>query len=77
MIDQQTANRSRDQAQNLRTSWLSTGTAFDGVIAHNDGMARGAIQAMKAAGIDLATVQVGGIMGPKTLWPQWPQAIWT
>jgi inositol transport system substrate-binding protein len=61
MIDQQTANWSRDQAQNLMTNWLSTGAAFDGVIANNDEMAIGAIQAMKAAGIDMASVQVGGV----------------
>ena len=56
VIDQQTANWSRDQAQNLMTNWLSTGAAFDGVISNNDEMAIGAIQAMKAAGIDMATV---------------------
>lgn len=61
VIDQQTANWSRDQAQTLMTNWLSTGAAFDGVIANNDEMAIGAIQAMKAAGIDMATVQVGGV----------------
>ena len=61
VIDQQTANWSRDQAQNLMTNWLSTGAAFDGVIANNDEMAIGAIQARKAAGIDMATVQVGGV----------------
>lgn len=61
VIDQQTANWSRDQAQNLMTNWLSTGAAFDGVISNNDEMAIGAIQAMKAAGIDMATVQVGGV----------------
>ena len=61
VIDQQTANWSRDQAQNLMTNWLSTNTPFDGVIANNDEMAIGAIQAMKAAGIDMASVQVGGI----------------
>jgi inositol transport system substrate-binding protein len=61
VIDQQTANWSRDQAQTLMTNWLSTGTAFDGVIANNDEMAIGAIQAMKAAGIDMASVQVGGV----------------
>ena len=61
VIDQQTANWSRDQAQSLMTNWLSSGTAFDGVIANNDEMAIGAIQAMKAAGIDMATVQVGGV----------------
>lgn len=61
VIDQQTANWSRDEATNLMTNWLSTGAAFDGVIANNDEMALGAIQAMKAAGIDMATVQVGGV----------------
>ena len=61
VIDQQTANWSRDQAQTLMTNWLSTGKAFDGVIANNDEMAIGAIQAMKAANIDMATVQVGGV----------------
>ena len=39
VIDQQTANWSRDQAQNLMTNWLSTGAAFDGVLANNDEMA--------------------------------------
>jgi len=36
IIDEQTANWSRDQAQTMMTNWLSTGTAFDGVIANND-----------------------------------------
>ncbi|HCY98832.1 MAG: rhizopine-binding protein [Rhodobacterales bacterium RIFCSPHIGHO2_02_FULL_62_130] len=61
IIDEQTANWSRDEAQNMMTNWLSTGTPFDGVIANNDEMAIGAIQAMKAAGIDMASVVVGGI----------------
>jgi inositol transport system substrate-binding protein len=61
IIDQQTANWSRDQAQNLMTNWLSTGTAFDGVLANNDEMALGAIQAMKAAGIDMGAVIVSGV----------------
>ncbi len=61
IIDQQTANWSRDQAQTLMTNWLSTGTAFDGVLANNDEMALGAIQAMKAANIDMASVIVSGV----------------
>lgn len=61
IIDEQTANWSRDQAQTLMTNWLSSGTAFDGVIANNDEMAIGAIQAMKAANIDMKTVVVGGV----------------
>lgn len=61
IIDEQTANWSRDQAQNLMTNWISTGAQYDAVIANNDEMAIGAIQAMKAAGVDMKSVIVGGI----------------
>jgi inositol transport system substrate-binding protein len=61
IIDKQTSNWMRDEAQNLMTNWLSSGTAFDGVIANNDESAIGAIQAMKAAGIDMKDVVVGGV----------------
>ncbi len=61
IIDEQTANWSRDEAQSLMTNWLSAGEPFDAVIANNDEMAIGAIQAMKAAGIDMADVEVGGV----------------
>ena len=61
IIDKQTSNWQRDEAQNLMTNWLSSGTAFDAVIANNDESAIGAIQAMKAAGIDMKDVVVGGV----------------
>ncbi|MCL6284827.1 sugar ABC transporter substrate-binding protein [Ruegeria sp. 2012CJ41-6] len=61
IIDEQTAEWSRDKAQDLMTNWLSSGEDFDFVIANNDEMAIGAIQAMKASGIDMADVQVGGV----------------
>lgn len=61
IIDQQTANWSRNQAQDLMTNWLSTGQPFDALISNNDEMAIGAIQAMKAAGMDMKDVVVGGI----------------
>lgn len=61
IIDRQTAEWSRDKAQDLMTNWLSAGEDFDFVIANNDEMAIGAIQAMKAAGFDMAEIQVGGI----------------
>ena len=61
IIDKQTSNWRRDEAQNLMTNWLSTGTAFDGVIANNDESAIGAIQAMKAANVDMKSVIVGGV----------------
>ncbi|MFZ2100761.1 MAG: sugar ABC transporter substrate-binding protein [Oricola sp.] len=61
IVDEQTANWSRDQAQSLMTNWLSAGKPFDAVIANNDEMAIGAIQAMKAAGLDMGEVIVGGV----------------
>lgn len=61
IIDEQTANWSRDKAQDLMTNWLSTGEKFDAVIANNDEMAIGAIQAMKAANINMSDVVVGGV----------------
>jgi len=61
LVDEQTANWSRDEAQSLMTNWLSAAEDFDFVIANNDEMAIGAIQAMKAAGIDMAAVEVGGV----------------
>ncbi len=61
LIDEQTANWSRDEAQDLMTNWMSSGEPFDFVIANNDEMAIGAIQAMKASGMDMADVQVGGV----------------
>ena len=61
IIDEQPANWSRDEAQDLMTSWMSAGEDFDFVLANNDEMAIGAIQAMKAAGLDMAEIQVGGV----------------
>jgi inositol transport system substrate-binding protein len=61
VIDKQTANWSRDEAQDLMTNWLSTGQPFDALISNNDEMAIGAIQAMKASGIGMDQVIVGGI----------------
>jgi inositol transport system substrate-binding protein len=61
IIDEQTANWSRDQAQNLMTNWLSAGKPFDALISNNDEMAIGAIQAMKAGNVDMKTTIVGGV----------------
>ena len=61
LIDKQTANWSRDQAQDLMTNWISSGEPFDAVFANNDEMAIGAIQAMKASGISMDDVEVGGV----------------
>ena len=61
LIDEQTAEWSRDKAQTLMTNWLSSGEDFDAVFANNDEMAIGAAQAIKAAGIDMDSVQIGGV----------------
>lgn len=61
IVDEQTANWSRDEAQDLMTNWLSTGEPFDALISNNDEMAIGAIQAMKASGVSMDNVVVGGI----------------
>ncbi len=61
IIDEQTANWSRDQATSMMTNWMSAGKPFDAVIANNDEMAIGAIQALKAGGVDMKTMIVGGV----------------
>jgi inositol transport system substrate-binding protein len=61
IVAEQTATWDRTQAQNLMTNWLSKGLKFDAVISNNDEMAIGALQAMKAAGIDTKTAIVGGV----------------
>lgn len=61
IVQEQTANWQRDQAQNLMTNWLSSGIKFDAVVSNNDEMAIGAIQAMKAAGVDPSKTIVTGV----------------
>jgi inositol transport system substrate-binding protein len=51
----------RTMGNNIMTNWLSAGLEFDAVIANNDEMAIGAIQAMKATGIDMNKVVVAGV----------------
>lgn len=61
IIEEQTAHWSRTGALDLMTNWLTAGIEFDAVIANNDDMAMGAIQAMKTAGRSLDNVIVAGI----------------
>jgi inositol transport system substrate-binding protein len=61
LIDKQTAEWSRDKAQDLMTNWISSGEEFHAVFGNNDEMAIGAIQAMKASGISMDDVVVGGV----------------
>ena len=59
--DKQSSEWSRDNAQNLMTNWLSTGTQPDVVFANNDESALGAILGLKAAGISMDDVVVVGV----------------
>ena len=52
MVEEQTANYQRNQAINLMTNWIATGTKINAVAANNDEMAIGALIAMQQAGID-------------------------
>ncbi|EYD77379.1 Inositol transport system sugar-binding protein [Rubellimicrobium mesophilum DSM 19309] len=61
IVEEQTGNWSRQQGADLMSNWLSAGTQFDAVVSNNDEMAIGAIQAMKAAGMDMKDVIVGGV----------------
>ncbi|MFK0331929.1 substrate-binding domain-containing protein [Rhizobium sp. NPDC090275] len=61
ILEKQTANWNRTQAQDLVSSWLTAGVAFDAVIANNDEMAIGAAQALKAAGVSMDKVVISGI----------------
>ena len=61
IVQEQTANWDRNQAQDLMTNWLSSGIKYDAVISNNDEMAIGAIQAMKAAGVDPSKTIVSGV----------------
>lgn len=50
IVFDQTGNWQREQAMSLLENWLSTGTKIDAVLCQNDGMALGALEAVKAAG---------------------------
>ena len=61
IVEVQTGNWMRTEGRDLMTNWLSSGVEFDAVVSNNDEMAIGAIQAMKAAGMDMGEVIVGGV----------------
>ena len=63
IVEEQSANWFRTNAMDLMTNWLSAGFEFDAVLANNDEMALGAIQAMKAAGKPMDKVIVVGVDG--------------
>ncbi|MCQ1856178.1 substrate-binding domain-containing protein, partial [Neorhizobium galegae] len=61
ILDQQTAVWDPVKAQDLMTNWIAAGHKPVAVIANNDNMAIGAINAMKSAGWNMKDVVVAGI----------------
>lgn len=61
IVDEQTATWQRTNALDLVTNWLTAGIEFNAVIANNDEMALGAVQALKSAGKSTDEVVVAGI----------------
>lgn len=61
ILDEQTAVWDPVKAQDLMTNWIAAGHKPAAVIANNDSMAIGAINAMKSAGWDMKDVVVAGI----------------
>jgi ABC-type sugar transport system substrate-binding protein len=61
IIDEQTAVWDPVKAQDLMTNWIAAGHKPVAVIANNDNMAIGAINAMKAAGWKMDEIVVAGI----------------
>ncbi len=64
LLEMKTANWSRAEAMNLMENWLSAHPdQIDGIIGQNDEMALGAIQALKAAGLNPSDYGLAGIDG--------------
>ncbi|PYF84106.1 monosaccharide ABC transporter substrate-binding protein (CUT2 family) [Marinomonas alcarazii] len=61
ILDKQVANWSRTQAYDLMTNWITSGIEFNSVIANNDEMAIGAIQAIEASSLNIDNIVVAGI----------------
>ncbi|SDR45487.1 substrate-binding domain-containing protein [Pseudovibrio sp. Tun.PSC04-5.I4] len=61
LVAEQEAKWQRTEANNVVSNWLSSGLDFDIVFANNDEMALGALQALKAAGVNMEDVLVAGV----------------
>ena len=64
VLERQTANWSRAEAQTLMENWLTSHPdQINGVIGQNDEMALGAIEAIKAANLKVSDFAIAGIDG--------------
>jgi simple sugar transport system substrate-binding protein len=66
IIDTQTANFTRAEAKPVMEAFLKKyGTDFDGLFIHNDDMAIGAIEALKAAGVEPGQIKIISVDGTR------------
>jgi putative xylitol transport system substrate-binding protein len=64
VLETQTANWSRAEAQTLMENWLTSHPGqINGVIGQNDEMALGAIEAIKAANLKVSDFAIAGVDG--------------
>ena len=61
IVDTREGKWDRTKAQDITTNWLTSGVKFDAIIANNDEMALGAINALRASGKDTKKAIVAGI----------------
>lgn len=61
VVEESSAYYQRSQGANLMSHWLKDGKSIDAVVANNDEMALGALNAMREAGIGPDEILVGGI----------------
>lgn len=61
VVEEQTGGWKRDAGQDIVTNWISKGVKFDAIIANNDDMALGAVNALKKNGISTKEIPVSGI----------------
>lgn len=61
IVSEDVASWDRNMAADLVTAQLNAGVKLDAVFANNDGMALGALDAFKAAGVSMDDVIVGGV----------------
>jgi inositol transport system substrate-binding protein len=61
VLDKREGKWSRTNAQDIATNWLTSGMKFDAIIANNDEMALGAINALKATKKWAPSLVVAGI----------------
>jgi inositol transport system substrate-binding protein len=65
ILDEQTGNWMRTPGMDLMTNWLTSGMQPKAIFANNDEMALGAIQALKASGVSMDDVVIGGVDATK------------